>query len=127
MRVLSRLFRRLFLEGRRKAFTAGRLSFFGGLRPAGSTPPFTQRSRRCAVRVGRLRQATVRRTEGQVLAYLARYTHRVAISNTRLIGHRRWQRHASAGRSYGEVDSDQRSGRVRLRTTHSGDDHADRS
>jgi hypothetical protein len=28
-------------------------------------------------------------------------------------------------RSHGEVDSDQRSGRVRLRTTHSGDDHAD--
>ena len=34
--------------------------------------------------MGRLRQETLRRTSA-VLAYLARYTHRVAISNSRLI------------------------------------------
>ena len=47
---------------------------------APSTPPCDS----APLRVGGLRQEAIRRAEA-VLAYLARYTHRVAISNSRLI------------------------------------------
>jgi Putative transposase/Transposase zinc-binding domain len=85
VRVLSRLFRRLFLEKLGAAFEAGKLGFFGTL--AGLADP--------AVFVRRL--AALRRIEWVVyskrpfagpaaaLAYLGRYTHRVAIANSRLV------------------------------------------
>jgi hypothetical protein len=85
VRVLSRLFRRLFLEKLGAAFKAGKLGFFGAL--AGLADP--------AVFVRRL--AALRRIEwvvfakrpfagpAAVLAYLGRYTHRVAIANSRLV------------------------------------------
>ena len=85
VRVLSRLFRRLFLEKLGAAFEARKLGFFGAL--AGLADP--------AVFVRRL--AALRRIEWvvyakrpfagpeAVLAYLGRYTHRVAIANTRLV------------------------------------------
>ena len=62
VRVLSRLFRRLFLDELRAAFEAGQLGFFGDLAdladPAGfaSSPP-----RSAARRMGRLCEAAVRR------------------------------------------------------------------
>jgi hypothetical protein len=86
VRVLSRLFRRLFLDELRAAFEAGALGFHGDL--AGLAAP--------AAFAGRLRE--LRRVEWvvyakppfggpeQVLAYLGRYTHRVAIANSRLVG-----------------------------------------
>ncbi len=86
VRVLSRLFRRLFLESLQTAFEAGELRFFGDL--ADLTAP--------AVFARRL--AELRRVDWvvyakppfggpeQVLAYLGRYTHRVAIANARLVG-----------------------------------------
>ena len=52
VRVLSRLFRRLFLAGIADAHAAGRLAFFGdldGLRDGGPLPP---NSRRCGGRTG---------------------------------------------------------------------------
>jgi hypothetical protein len=85
VRVLSRLFRRLFLEGLRALHRAGALVFFGdlaGLAGAGAFAAWI---------------APLRKTEWvvyakppfggpeAVLAYLSRYTHRVAISNARLI------------------------------------------
>jgi hypothetical protein len=85
VRVLSRLYRRLFLERLQAAFNAGMLNFFGEL--AGLVKP--------AVLVTHLR--ALRRIEWvvyakrpfggpqQVLDYLGRYTHRVAIANSRLI------------------------------------------
>jgi Putative transposase/Transposase zinc-binding domain len=85
VRVLSRLFRRLFLESLMAAFQAGELQFFGDLAPL-------RRAKEFAGTV-----AMVRTTEWvvyakeifagpeQVLAYLARYTHRVAITNRRLL------------------------------------------
>ena len=57
------------------------------LRRAGrlrTRPPSGRISRRCDGRMGRLCQAALCRAR-QVLAYLARYTHRVAIANSRLI------------------------------------------
>jgi Putative transposase/Transposase zinc-binding domain len=85
VRVLSRLFRRLFLENLLAAFEAGRLGFFGGLADLAAAPAFARR-------LSELRRAewvvyAKRPFAGPaaVLAYLGRYTHRVAISNTRLI------------------------------------------
>ena len=85
VRVLSRLFRRLFIEGLRALHRAGELAFFGdqvGLSDADSFAKYL---------------APLRKKEWvvyakppfggpeAVLAYLSRYTHRVAISNSRLI------------------------------------------
>jgi len=85
VRVLSRLFRRLFLQGLQEAFDAGKLRFFGDLANLAEPAAFT------------LRLDELRRTNWvvfakppfggpeQMLAYLCRYTHRVAIANSRLI------------------------------------------
>lgn len=85
VRVLSRLFRRLFLERLQAAFDAGDLNFFGDLAALGDPTAFASRLRP-------LRRAPwvvyAKRPFGgpeQVLAYLGRYTHRVAIANSRLI------------------------------------------
>ena len=85
VRVLSRLFRRLFLQMLSAAHAAGRLKFQGdraGLADQAAFAVFL---------------AALRKTEWvvyakepfggpkAVLAYLSRYTHRVAISNRRLV------------------------------------------
>jgi hypothetical protein len=85
VRVLSRLFRRLFLEGLVAAFDAGELQFFGELAALGEREAFVtylapDRRREWAVFA---KQPFAGPT--QVLAYLARYTHRVAIGNSRLV------------------------------------------
>src|SRR3954447_13473931 len=84
-RSVGGLFRRLFLEKLRAAFDAGRLAFFGALAGLAAAPVFTRR-------LSELRRAewvvyAKRPFAGPVavLAYLSRYTHRVAISNSRLI------------------------------------------
>jgi hypothetical protein len=104
VRVLSRLFRRLFLSKLLAAHQAGRLAFFGdhaGLAASGAFTAFL---------------APLRKTEWvvyakkpfagpqAVLAYLSRYTHRVAISNRRLI---------SANEMGAGEGLDERSGRCR--------------
>ena len=85
VRVLSRLFRRLFLEHLEEAFNAGQLRFSGSLQGLSDQQAFADHLE------------PVRRTEWvvyakppfagpqQVLDYLGRYTHRVAIANHRLI------------------------------------------
>jgi len=85
VRVLSRLFRRLFLDRLADAHRAGRLAFYGDLAPLADPAAFA----------GHL--APLRRCEWvtyakqpfagpeAVLAYLSRYTHRVAIANSRLL------------------------------------------
>jgi hypothetical protein len=85
VRVLSRLFRRLFLDKLRQAHTAGKLAFFHDLAGLGDRAAFE-------AHIAPLRRAEwvvyAKRPFGgpaAVLAYLSRYTHRVAISNTRLI------------------------------------------
>ncbi len=83
--VLKKLFRRLFLERLQAAFEAGALRFFTDLAALDSPTAFARHL------------APLRRTKWvvyakapfagpeQVLAYLARYTHRVAIANSRLL------------------------------------------
>jgi hypothetical protein len=85
VRVLSRLFRRLFLEKLMAAHEASRLQFFGKHRHLADAQAFA----------GYL--SPLRKIEWvvyakkpfagpkAVLAYLSRYTHRVAIANSRLI------------------------------------------
>jgi hypothetical protein len=85
VRVLSRLFRRLFLEQLQAAFVRGRLHFAGPLDALRDPAAFAQTL------------APLRQLEwvvyakppfggpAQVLEYLGRYTHRVAISNNRLL------------------------------------------
>ena len=85
VRVLSRLFRRLFIEGLMALHRAGELVFFGDL--AGLSEP-----QAFAAYLAPLRKIEwvvyAKPPFGgpeAVLAYLSRYTHRVAISNSRLI------------------------------------------
>lgn len=86
VRVLSRLFRRLFLARLQLAFEAGELGFFGDL--AGLADPVAFARRLCELR--RVEWVVYAKPPfggpAQVLAYLGRYTHRVAIANSRLIG-----------------------------------------
>ena len=85
MRVLSRLFRRLFLGALAAAHAEGRLAFFGDreeLTETGAFTAFLKRQRQAEWVV--YAKAPFGGSEA-VLAYLARYTHRVAISNRRLI------------------------------------------
>ena len=85
VRVLSRLFRRLFLERLQQAFRSGRLQFRHTLAPLNDPDAFARY-------LQPLRQTewvvyAKRPFAGpqQVLDYLGRYTHRVAISNHRLL------------------------------------------
>jgi len=85
VRVLSRLFRRLFLAQLQTAFDTEHLRFFNALEPLQAPRAFARHL------------APARRAEWvvyakppfggpqHVLEYLGRYTHRVAISNNRLI------------------------------------------
>src|SRR5208337_4445601 len=87
VRVLSRLFRRLFLEKLGAAYDQGRLILQGRLAKLAIGNAFT-----AALKPLRRKNWFVyakRPFAGPkaVLAYLSRYTHRVAISNTRLIAH----------------------------------------
>ena len=83
--VLSRLFRRLFLERLRAAHQAGDLAFFGDLAHIGEPKAFA----RYLSPVTRVAWVVYAKAPfagaNQVLDYLGRYTHRVAIGNSRLV------------------------------------------
>jgi hypothetical protein len=107
VRVLSRLFRRLFLE---KLVAAHKqLQFFGNHAPLANAQTF-------AIYLAPLRRAEwvvyAKRPFGgpqAVLAYLSRYTHRVAISNSRLIAFGgngvtfKWKDYRAKGRERAKV------------------------
>src|SRR5579883_170249 len=85
VRVLSQFFRRLFLDKLRAAFDAGTLGFYGDLAGLADQAAFERQ-------LNQLRQLEwvvyAKPPFGhpdQVLAYLGRYTHRVAIANSRLL------------------------------------------
>jgi hypothetical protein len=86
VKVLSRLYRRLFLTRLQAAFDAGELRFFGDLTNLAAPAMFAAwlrplRGIRWVVYAKRPFGAPQ-----QVLDYLGRYTHRVAIANSRLVG-----------------------------------------
>jgi hypothetical protein len=109
VRVLSRLFRRLFLEKLLAAHEAGALKFFGTHAPLAARKAF-------AAFLTPLRKIEwvvySKRPFGgpaAVLAYLSRYTHRVAISNSRLIAFDgngvtfKWKDYRAKGRDRAKV------------------------
>jgi hypothetical protein len=85
VRVLSRLFRRLFLEKLVAAHQAGRLSFFGDHAPLAAGKAFTAYLRPLRKIEWVVYSKPPFGGPEAVLAYLSRYTHRVAIANSRLI------------------------------------------
>jgi hypothetical protein len=113
VRVLSRLFRRLFLEKLMAAHARGRLGFFGELSHLADPARF------------QAHLAPLRRAEwvvyakppfggpAAVLAYLGRYTHRVAIANSRLIS---LDDHAVRFRWKDYRTADPATGAVKIRT-----------
>jgi hypothetical protein len=85
VRVLSRLFRRRFVEELQRVHQAGKLQFFGehvALADAATFKAWLAPLRECEWVVYAKRPFAGPQA---VLAYLSRYTHRVAISNSRLI------------------------------------------
>jgi len=85
VRVLSRLFRRLFLEDLQKAFDAGKLQFFSLLRPLESKMAFARYLAPLQNKEWVVYSKRPFAGPQQVLDYVGRYTHRVAISNNRLL------------------------------------------
>ncbi|MET3594434.1 hypothetical protein ABID26_003842 [Mesorhizobium shonense] len=85
VRVLSRLFRRRFLEELRVGHDAGWLGFFGDLAHLAKPDAFA----RLLAEVRRLESVVYAKPPfggpQQVLAHLGRYTHRVAVANSRLV------------------------------------------
>ncbi|KON80788.1 IS91 family transposase [Azoarcus sp. PA01] len=105
VRVLSRLFRRRFIEELEKLYRAGQLQFFGEHEPLADAGAFGQwlvPLRRCEWVVYAKRPFA---GPEAVLAYLSRYTHRVAISNRRLVAMDehgvsfRWKDYRAKGRT----------------------------
>lgn len=84
VKVLSRLFRRLFRDQLGRLFAQGKLSFHGSLTPLNDPAAF----QRFLHSLGRKEWVVYAKPPfggpRQVLDYLGRYTHRVAISNHRL-------------------------------------------
>jgi hypothetical protein len=104
VRALSIVFRAKYLDGLQRAHDAGQLTFAGGTAHLAGRGAF-------AAFVGQLRAVdwivyAKRPFAGpeQVLDYLGRYTHRVALSNDRLVDHRdgcvrfRWKDYADHDR-----------------------------
>jgi hypothetical protein len=83
--VLSALFCRLFLERLTDVYKAGRLQFFAD--QAALAEPAVFKARLAAVRKAKWVVYAKRPFggPGAVLAYLSRYTHRIAIANSRLV------------------------------------------
>ncbi len=105
VRVLSRLFRRRFLEALGQLHRAGRLQFFGefaALTDARAFAHWLAPLRKCEWVVYAKRPFA---GPEAVLAYLSRYTHRVAISNSRLVAMDergvtfRWKDYRAKGRT----------------------------
>jgi putative transposase/transposase-like zinc-binding protein len=85
VRVLSRVFRGKFLALLGAAFDQGTLSFHGNLRALADASEFQRRLTASAATEWVVYAKPPFGGPEQVLKYLARYTHRVAISNRRLI------------------------------------------
>jgi hypothetical protein len=87
VRALSRVFRAKFLDGLREAFDGNTLVFRGSVAPLAAPQAFAswldQLRRKAWVVYSKAPFAGPQ----QLLDYLGRYTHRVAISNERLLGH----------------------------------------
>jgi len=104
VRVLSRLFRKKLLAYLTVAYNAGKLSFYGKLEPLRNTENWQRLVTALKARDWVVYAKPPFGGPRQVLKYLARYTHRVAISNGRLISLKdgkvsfRWKDYARGNR-----------------------------
>jgi hypothetical protein len=85
VRVLSRLFRRLFIAQLRSAFDGGKLRFFHGLAALQDPGTFARYLAPAARAEWVVYAKAPFGGPERVLEYLGRYTHRVAIANSRLV------------------------------------------
>jgi len=85
VRALSKLFRRLMLEKLTTAHASGKLNFFGGHTNLADATAFRRFIRPVRRRKWFVYAKRPFAGPSAVLAYLSRYTHRVAISNRRLV------------------------------------------
>jgi Putative transposase/Transposase zinc-binding domain len=105
VRVLSRVFRRKYCQLLRQAYEQGRLEFHGRLAPWAERHAFRRFLADVATREWVVYAKRPFREPLCVLKYLARYTHRVAISNRRLLRYHagrvtfRYKDYTQAGRS----------------------------
>jgi len=83
--ALSKTFRRLFLDGLDAAFRHGNLGFFDNLAPLAEAAAFAERVRTLRDNAFVVYAKPPFGGPERVLAYLARYTHRTAIANSRLV------------------------------------------
>jgi len=83
--VLRQVFRGKLVAGLREAFQQGRLAFPGGLQPLATAPAFRAYLRSLYRQAWVVYAKPPFGSPAYVLHYLARYTHRVAISNHRLV------------------------------------------
>ncbi len=105
VKVLSRVFRGKFIAYLKTAFRDGKLGFHGELKCLGEKQKFIEWLSRVAGTEWVVYAKPPFGGPRQVLKYLARYTHRVAISNQRLVALEdgqvtfRWKNYARAGES----------------------------
>jgi hypothetical protein len=105
VRILSRVFRGKFLARLRAAFDRGDLAFHGQLAALANPGEFQRRLAASARTEWVIYAKPPFGGPERVLKYLARYTHRVAISNRRLLALEggevtfRWKDYAHGGRS----------------------------
>ena len=85
IRVLSKTFRCLFLDGLETAFRRGKLGFFGDLAPLAKAATFAERVRPLRHSAFVVYAKPPFGGPERVLAYIVRYTHRTAIANSRLV------------------------------------------
>lgn len=85
VRVLSRLFRRLFLEALEAAYAREELQFHGQLQPLRQPASFQQHLHPARQAEWVVYAKPPFAGAQQAIAYLGRYTHRVALSNERLL------------------------------------------
>lgn len=86
VRVLGRLFRRLFLTRLMALHDAGRLAFYGGMMHLSDRRAFLRHLSPVRKKNWVVYAKPPFAGPEAVLAYLSRYTHQVAISNSRLLG-----------------------------------------
>jgi len=105
VKVLSARFRRLFLEALAKAHAAGELQFFGDLAPLRDPSAFARYLAPLKYQKWVVYAKAPFGGPQHVLEYLGRYTHRVAISNRRLLALENgqvsfeWKDYRDAGKS----------------------------
>ena len=105
VKVLSRLFRRLFLDKLRHAHTTGKLKFFGQHQALGEPPIFDDWCQPLRQQAWVVYAKRPFAGPDAVLTYLSRYTHRVAIANRRLIAYDergvtfKWKDYRAKGRA----------------------------